>query len=280
MRERKKIQVICPCCGNIALKVEAEVKRQIKNNQNVYCSKQCAFKGSSEIRTVHTETERECLYCLQKFKSSSHKKARRCCSSTCATKYSKSFVDSSKISSSLKEYYRVNVHPNTNKKIPFTSRKTKHFHRRDENGLYNSECVSCGTSFKTKTGSRKTCSVECHHNRLSDKCGGETNYKKFQYKEIWMDSSWEVDLAKWFDENQIEWIRDKKINFVWIDTNQVSHRYYPDFYLPKYNVYIDPKNKFLQKKDKEKLDYVREHGKVTLLTGLIEDIKQELERFK
>ena len=66
------------------------------------------------------------------------------------------------------------------------------------------------------------------------------------YNGVWFDSSWEVIVAESLDENNIEWIRPK-CGFVWKDTR----RYYPDFYLPAYDIYLDPKNPYLQEKDKE-----------------------------
>jgi hypothetical protein len=62
--------------------------------------------------------------------------------------------------------------------------------------------------------------------------GGETNYRRYRYKGISMDSRWEVDIAEWMDKRAIEWRRDKKMFFYWHDADGVSHRYHPDFYLP------------------------------------------------
>jgi len=270
----KIVEIICPICDKIASKEKKEVTRQTKKGNPIFCSKECARINCSRKKTIHSEIVKNCPICSKAFTSTTHKRARICCSNQCANQYGHTSSSREQVSKSLRDFYQKNTHPMLGKKYPFKPRP----YQRSDGFKVIRTCTFCEKDFEHPT--RTTCSKECHHNRLSDKCGGETNYKKFQYKEIWMDSSWEVDLAKWFDENQIEWIRDKKINFVWIDTNQVSHRYYPDFYLPKYNVYIDPKNKFLQEKDKEKLDYVREHDKVMLLTGFIEDIKQELKKFR
>lgn len=45
------------------------------------------------------------------------------------------------------------------------------------------------------------------------------------------------------------WIRPKT-GFIWTDE---GNKYYPDFYLPDYDVYLDPKNSYLQLKDKVKI---------------------------
>lgn len=79
-----------------------------------------------------------------------------------------------------------------------------------------------------------------------------------------MDSSWEVKIAQWLDENTIEWSRTKKLVFLWTDANGEKRRYYPDFYLPKYNLYLDSKNPFLQQKDKFKIEQVIRENNINL----------------
>lgn len=71
-----------------------------------------------------------------------------------------------------------------------------------------------------------------------------------RYNGIWFDSRWEVRLAESLDQNNIRWERPK-IGFVW---NEAGNKYYPDFYLLDYDVYLDPKNSYLQKVDKIKIE--------------------------
>ena len=70
------------------------------------------------------------------------------------------------------------------------------------------------------------------------------------YRGIYFDSKWEVAVAKSLDENNIEWERPK-IGFVWTDCGK---KYYPDFFLPQFNIFLDPKNSFLRKKDSLKIE--------------------------
>lgn len=72
------------------------------------------------------------------------------------------------------------------------------------------------------------------------------------YKGIPMDSSWEVKLAKSLDDHGILWVRPKSIQFV--DRKGLKRRYLPDFYLPEYDVYLDPKNPYAKLVQKEKLE--------------------------
>lgn len=80
---------------------------------------------------------------------------------------------------------------------------------------------------------------------------------------VWFDSKWEVLVASSLNEHNIDWIRPK-IGFVWTNSGR---KYYPDFYLPKFDVYLDPKNPYLMIKDMEKIReaQLRNNIKVILL---------------
>ena len=162
----KLIKINCAVCNISFDKRYAEYNRQKKNNRhNFYCSKQCSINGVALTQTVNTNIIRECLYCKKTFTSTTHKKHKKCCSKICAYKYSQSCVDTKKISDSIKKYYQKN--PTPIKKV---------------------NCVICNNEFvKTKTRT-KTCTLICYKKLISKNatqnpnCGGETNYKKFKYK--------------------------------------------------------------------------------------------------
>jgi hypothetical protein len=88
--------------------------------------------------------------------------------------------------------------------------------------------------------------------------------KGTRYKGIWFDSKWEVRVAESLDENNIAWERPA-IGFIWSDAGK---KYYPDFYLPEYNVYLDPKNDYLIKTDSVKIVEAQKRNniKVIILT--------------
>lgn len=67
-----------------------------------------------------------------------------------------------------------------------------------------------------------------------------------------LDSSWEEALAIRLDSINVEWIRPRPIK--WIDKKSITHNYFPDFYLPNYNVYLDPKNMYAIKAQQSKID--------------------------
>ena len=75
------------------------------------------------------------------------------------------------------------------------------------------------------------------------------------YKGVLLDSSWELALAQRLDELNVKWIRPEPIQ--WHDENGTAHHYFPDFYLPEFDLYLDPKNPAAVKAQKEKLEILK-----------------------
>ncbi len=82
-----------------------------------------------------------------------------------------------------------------------------------------------------------------------------------RYNNIWFDSKWEVKVAKSLDEHFVRWERPKQ-GFVWSDSGR---KYYPDFYLPEFDIYLDPKNSYLQVKDLEKINQAQQRNNIKVL---------------
>lgn len=62
--------------------------------------------------------------------------------------------------------------------------------------------------------------------------------KKVVYKDFVLDSSWEYEFAKWCDENDIKWDRNKDgFEYEW----EGLRTYFPDFYLPDMDLYVEVK---------------------------------------
>lgn len=126
-------------------------------------------------------------------------------------------------------------------------------------------CTCCGITFRNMK-QRKTCSPECQRKN--------STYRKIVHEYIHngeilkLESSWEVDIAKWLDIHKIEWTRPKHI--VWYDTNGKLRRYFPDFYLPNYDVYLDPKNDYQINISTEKLEKISQQ--VILIYGSVAHI--------
>jgi len=122
-------------------------------------------------------------------------------------------------------------------------------------------CVMCGNITHTKY--RKTCSDECYtillriNSQINIKCGGQKQTHKsmktnINGKSYILESSYESIVADSLNENGIEWIRPEP--FFYKDGKGNTRRYYPDFFLPEYNLYLDPKNDYLIKTDIDKIN--------------------------
>lgn len=265
------MKITCGNCGKECDKPAKEINRHLNQGRTVfYCSLTCSTQNT---KTTTKTIKSSCLFCGKEIQTTTHKKHKKCCSKQCSAKYAKTFVDKDKISESIKKLWDNGVYGDRFLPIP---------------RLF--KCVVCGITFNKvidnwtyKTHPPKTCSDECYKKRLSKlarenpNCGGETNYRKYIYDNVWMDSKWEVEMAKWFDENKIEWDRSKKRHqFFWTDENGLKRRYYPDFYLPQYKVYVDTKNPYLMKCDEYKINQVVKENKVKIFCGSVDEIKKML----
>ena len=63
----------------------------------------------------------------------------------------------------------------------------------------------------------------------------------------------------------------------WVDSNNKTRRYFPDFYLPKYDRYLDPKNPYCMKQDEEKLKIIS--SMVDIIYGDKDMIKETINKF-
>lgn len=88
-----------------------------------------------------------------------------------------------------------------------------------------------------------------------------------EYKGVLLESSWEYELAKRLDELDIKWFRPDPIP--WVDKDGVTHNYFPDFYLPEYDRYLDPKNKHAIKVQEKKLKILlTQHNNIDIIDSL------------
>ena len=90
-------------------------------------------------------------------------------------------------------------------------------------------------------------------------CKKTQPYQKKDGSVVNLDSSYEIKIAKILDDHNIRWERPKPL--VWIDHKGRTRHYFPDFLLNDYNIYLDPKNDYCFKVQKEKIDYVLKNYK-------------------
>ena len=96
--------------------------------------------------------------------------------------------------------------------------------------------------------------------------------KMIEYNGIMLDSSWEVELAKRLDEQHIKWERPGPIK--WIDEDGSIHNYFPDFFLPDYNLYLDPKNPHAYKVQEKKINQLKKQLTNLIFLTTLEDIQK------
>jgi len=86
-----------------------------------------------------------------------------------------------------------------------------------------------------------------------------------------LDSSWEEALAIRLDELNVNWIRPGPIK--WIDDNDITHNYFPDFYLVDFDVYLDPKNPYAIKAQERKIKCLTNQIKNLIIIKGLEECK-------
>lgn len=132
-------------------------------------------------------------------------------------------------------------------------------------------CKICNKLFTVKNyNETKTCSRECMIKAKQSRSYQNGSRKTYYYKGVILESSWELEIAKLLDKRKIEWIRPKPIP--WTDKKNKTRLYYPDFYLPEYNLYLDPKNPYCMELDKTKMEEISK--KVSIEYGDIQKIKR------
>jgi len=129
------------------------------------------------------------------------------------------------------------------------------------------QCTYCKRFFDYSTRPKTTCSDKCY---IDVKTKLNNKGKKCTYKGIEMDSMWEYKVAEMLDSLSIKWVRPSW-SIEWFDSTNKKRKYFPDFYLDDYDVYLDPKNKQVQLSQEEKLQYINSHYP-NIIIGTIDEI--------
>lgn len=79
--------------------------------------------------------------------------------------------------------------------------------------------------------------------------------KRYLYNGIYLTGKWELEVAKFLDKENIKWKRPNNgFQYYW---NNGYHQYFPDFYLPDYDKYIEVKG-YERERDKCKYKSIEE----------------------
>lgn len=98
--------------------------------------------------------------------------------------------------------------------------------------------------------------------------------KNVEYRPgVILESSYEVRLAEILDSLNVSWEKVRR-GYIWNDNGKIR-RYIPDFYLPKQNIFLDPKNDYLIKKDKRKIESAMELNNIKVIVLADDMINEE-----
>lgn len=90
------------------------------------------------------------------------------------------------------------------------------------------------------------------------------------YNGIKLKGTWEVETAKWLDRQNINWTNViTGFDYEW---NNATHLYYPDFYLPEFNCYIEVKG---YERDRDKAKWKSLDNLIVLKQREIDKIKNK-----
>lgn len=74
--------------------------------------------------------------------------------------------------------------------------------------------------------------------------------KTIEYRGFKLKGKWELEVAKWLDSKGIEWTNIITVPFEYFWEGSI-HYYFPDFYLEKYDTYLEVKG-YERDRDREK----------------------------
>lgn len=118
-------------------------------------------------------------------------------------------------------------------------------------------CCGRAKTLEAEILRRKRASIAALNRTTPSVCKKTEPYVCVDGSIVKLDSSYERTVAKLLDEHYVKWNRPKPL--VWFDKKNIQHHYFPDFYLIDYDVYLDPKNDYCFKVQKEKIDYIMAH---------------------
>lgn len=144
--------------------------------------------------------------------------------------------------------------------------------------LYNDSpnyCKICNSKLSYLNRKKKTCTEYCRIIASTKRKYRNGSRKTILYKDVVLESSWELEIAQLLDKKNIKWIRPKYIK--WNNKQGKDKLYYPDFYLPDHDMYLDPKNPYCMELDKEKMEIIStminiKYGDINLIKMYIESV--------
>jgi len=211
---------------------------------------------------------RKCIYCLEEFDISNKPKgfmanhSRWCDKNPKRNEHMKHLEEMRKVKAENGNFaWNKGRTKDTDERISKASNKLKEGYdsgrvKKFWKGKTHSEETKCIISEKA---------LSSNHRRLRRKM---IDYMMKNGEIVKLDSSWELALAKRLDFLNIEWNRPEPLVY---EMDGENHKYFPDFYLGEFDVYLDPKNPYAFEVQREKIDILNEtYGNIIWITTLEE----------
>ena len=251
------IEAECNCCKNI-IKIKYNNYNNRKNNK-YYCKK-CATIKSNKSR-IKPKIEVECVFCGNMITTKKYNynlkiknNNKYSCSKCCKEKYKKTCL----------ERYGVDNISKLNKthiKIKKTCLKKygdenyKNQEKKEKTNLKKYGCECSLQNSKVREKSKKTClnrygfenPTQCPE-IFSKQQKSRYNIKKYKNTNIFYQGTYEFDFLDNY-YNKINIVKPEPVNYSYCDKNKI---YFPDFYLPEYNLIVEIKSSYTFEKYKEK----------------------------
>lgn len=167
------------------------------------------------------------------------------------------------------EYYKTKADGSQFKNAEVIAKRTVGIVKAWADGKYDNSPKGNNLGYRHSEYSKKLISEKAllsTHRRLVRSI---RKYEKLDGTIISLDSSWEEALAIRLDELNVSWTRPKPIP--WTDNTGKKHNYFPDFYLPDFDLFLDPKNAYAIKSQETKLEVLlKQYNNIVIIKSLDE----------
>lgn len=143
--------------------------------------------------------------------------------------------------------------------------------------VFFNTCKVCNELFtvNAKQKLRNTCSDQCYQAQVGGyrphSVRGKGQYVSDSYgNQTYLQSSYEVTCANLLSDLNIKWVRPDPLPY---KIGDKSHLYYPDFWLPEHQLFLDPKNAHLIPIDAAKISAVQDQNDVDVIVLTIDDLQ-------
>lgn len=105
-------------------------------------------------------------------------------------------------------------------------------------------CSHCHTNFEHRITERRVfCSNACRKHHIGGYQPNSTIVHRHIYNGVTLDSGAELTFAKLLDRFNLPWHKNSSTYFWFTDRHDKQRKYYPDFFLPTLNMWVEIKGK-------------------------------------